>query len=41
MSSHCLMCENTTGNINPSVLRTSNNRTVRSSKYAICGSKKS
>ena len=41
MSSHCLKCENTTGNINPRVLKTSNNRTVLSSKCAIYGRKKS
>ena len=41
MKSHCLKCRKDTGNINPSVSKTSNDRTMVLSKCAICGSKKS
>ena len=41
MKSYCLKCRNDTGNINPKVLKTSNNRIMVLSKCAICGSKKS
>ena len=41
MKSYCLKCRKNTENINPRVSKTSNNRTMVLSKYAICGSKKS
>ena len=41
MSSYCLKCKKNTENINPKVSKTSNGRKLISSKYAICGSKKS
>ena len=41
MKSYCLKCRKDTENINPRVLKTSNNRTIVLSKCAICGSKKS
>ena len=41
MKSYYLNCRKDTGNINPRVSKTSNNRTMVLSKCAICGSKKS
>ena len=41
MKSYCLKCRKDTENINPRVSKTSNNRTMVFSKFAICGSKKS
>ena len=41
MKSFCLKCRKDTENINPKVLKTSNNRIIVLSKCAICGSKKS
>ena len=41
MKSYCLKCRKDTENINPKVLKTSNNRIMVLSKCAICGSKKS
>ena len=41
MKSYCLKCRKDTENINPKVLKTSNNRIIVLSKYAICRSKKS
>ena len=40
MKSYCLKCRKDTENINPRILKTSNNRTMLLSKCAICGSKK-
>ena len=40
MKSYCLKCRKDTENINPKVLKTSNNRIMVLSKCAICGSKK-
>ena len=40
MKSYCLKCRKDTEKINPKVSKTSNNRTMVSSKGAICGSKK-
>ena len=40
MKSYCLKCRKDTENINPNVSKTSNNRIMVLSKYAICGSKK-
>ena len=41
MKSYCLKCRKDTENINPTVSKTSNDRTKLLSKCAICGSKKS
>ena len=41
MKSFCLKCRKDTENINPRVLKTSNNRTMALSKCAICSSKNS
>ena len=41
MKSYCLKCRKDTGNINPRVLKTSNNRKMTLSKCPKCGSKKS
>ena len=41
MESYFLMCRKDTENINPRVLKTSNDRTMILSKCAICNSKKS
>ena len=41
MKSYCLKCRKNTENINPKVLKTSNNRIMLLSKCAICSSKKS
>ena len=41
MKSYCLGCRKDTENKNPSVSKTSNGRTMISSKCALCGSKKS
>ena len=41
MKSYCLKCRKDTENINPKVLKTSNNRIMVLSKCAICSSKKS
>ena len=41
MKSYCLKCRKNTENIDPTVSKTSNNRTMVLSKCAICGSKKS
>ena len=40
MKSYCLKCRKDTENINPKVSKTSNNRIMVLSKYAICSSKK-
>ena len=41
MKSYCLKCKKDTENINPTVSKTSNNRTMILSKCAICRSKES
>ena len=41
MKSYCLKCRKNTKNINPRVSKTSNGKTMVSSKCAISGSKKS
>ena len=41
MKSYCLKCRKKTENINPRVSKTSNGRTMVSSKCAKCGGKKS
>ena len=40
MLSYYLKCKKNTESINPRVLKTSNDKTMVSSKYAVCGSKK-
>ena len=39
-SNHCLKCKENTENINSGVSKTSNNKTILFSKYAICDTKK-
>ena len=39
MKSYCLKCRKDTGNINPEVSKTSNNRIMVLSKCLICGVK--
>ena len=41
MLSYCLKCKKNTESINPKVLKTTNGKTMISSKCAICSSKKS
>ena len=41
MKSYCLKCKKDTENINPKISKTSNNRIMVLSKYAMCDSKKS
>ena len=41
MKSFCLKCRKDTGNVNPRISKTSNDRKMVLSKCAICGSKKS
>ena len=41
MKSYCLKCRKNIENINPSVSKTSNSKTMILSKCAICGSKRS
>ena len=41
MESYCVRCKKYTKNINPRVSNTSNGKTMKLSKYAICSSKKS
>ena len=41
MLSYCLKCKKNTENINPKVSKTTNGKTMISSKCAICSSKKS
>ena len=41
MLSYCLKCKKNTESINPKVLKTTNGKTIISSKCTICGSKKS
>ena len=41
MKTYCVKCRKDTENINPKVLKTSNNRIMILSKCAICSSKKS
>ena len=41
MLSYCLKCKQNTENINPTVSKNINGKTMILSKFAICGSKKS
>ena len=41
MMSYCLTCKKDTGNINPKVIKTKNNRKMILSRCSICNNKKS
>ena len=41
MNTYCLSCKNDTGNINPKVIKTKNNRKMMLSRCSICNNKKS
>ena len=41
MLTYCLKCKKNTKNIDAKMMKTKNGRFVSSSKYAVCGSKKS
>ena len=40
MNSYCLVCKKYTGNINPKVIKTKNNRKMMLSRCSICNNKK-
>ena len=40
MNTYCLVCKKYTGNINPKVTKTKNNRKMILSRYSICNIKK-
>ena len=40
MNTYCLVCEKCTGNINPKVIKTKNNRKMMLSRCSICNNKK-
>ena len=39
MNTHCLVCKKYTGNINPKVIKTKNNRKMMLSRCSICNNK--
>ena len=41
MNTYCLVCKKYTGNINPKVIKTKNNRKMMLSRSSICNNKKS
>ena len=41
MNTYCLVCKTCTGNINPEVIKTKNNRKMMLSRCSICNNKKS
>ena len=41
MKSYCLKCKTNTGNIDPKMFRTKNNRLLMQSKCSVCKNKKS
>ena len=41
MNAYCLSCKKDTGNINPKVIQTKNNRKMMLSRCSICNYKKS
>ena len=41
MNTYCLKCKKNNANINPEVVKTTNNRLLMQSKYSVCGTKKS
>ena len=40
MNTYCLFCKKDTGNINPKVIKTKNNRKMMLSRCSICNNKK-
>ena len=40
MNTYCLVCIKYTGNINPKIIKTKNNRKMMLSRYSICNNKK-
>ena len=40
MNTYCLVCKKYTGNINPKVIKTKNNRKMMLSRCSICSNKK-
>ena len=41
MNTYCLKCKKDTGNIDPKMVKTKNNRLLMQSKCGVCGTKKS
>ena len=41
MNTYCLVCKKYTGNINPKVIKTKNNKKMMLSRCSICNNKKS
>ena len=41
MNTYCLSCKKDTGNIDPKVIKTKNNRKMMLSRFSICNNKKS
>ena len=41
MKTYCVKCRKDTGNIDPKMVRTKNNKLIMQSKYPVCGTKKS
>ena len=41
MNTYCIKCKKDTGNIDPKIVKTKNNRLVMQSKCSVCGIKKS
>ena len=41
MNTYCLVCKKYTGNINPKVIKTKNNRKMMLSRCSICNNRKS
>ena len=41
MNSYCLVCKKYTGNINPKVIKTKNNRKMMLPRCSVCNNKKS
>ena len=41
MNTYCLSCKKDTGNVNPKVIKTKNNRNIMLSRCSICNNKKS
>ena len=41
MNTYCLSCKKDTGNIDPEVIKTKNNRKMMLSRFSVCNNKKS
>ena len=41
MKTYCVKCRKDTGNVDPKMVRTKNNKLIMQSKYPVCGTKKS